>query len=185
MCHAYYCRLDIVIVYQKGRTRADRTGSQHKDLLLSWLEEFLTEPSPASTPALSSSAGPPLSIKPIGRSLAPQGYAAMMALFNSPDNAMLIVWAQLARCVAKHGSFPRFPHVSFQMSRQGGPLPGQWGANDGDYRCRFLRTRSQTEILSAGVIERKKCLQKVAGAPFRVCLLCKVTKEGSHSHAAT
>lgn len=48
----------------------------------------------------------------------------MMALFSHPDNAMLIVCTQLACCVAKHGSFPHFPHVSFQMSRQGGPLLG-------------------------------------------------------------
>lgn len=62
-----------------------------RHLLRSSSEEFRTEPTLASLLALIGSAGPPLSIKPIGRSLAPYGYAAMMALFNSPANAMLIV----------------------------------------------------------------------------------------------
>ena len=48
------------------------------------------------------------------------GQTPMMVLFNPPANAMLIVWAQLACGIAKHESFPHFPHVSIQMSGQGG-----------------------------------------------------------------
>lgn len=79
--------------------REDKTGQErktlwHRDrhLLLSSLEESLTGPTLASILALRSPAGPPFSIKPMGRSLAPHGWAAMMVLFNSLANAMVIVW---------------------------------------------------------------------------------------------
>lgn len=73
------------------------------------------------------------------------GEAAMMVLFNSPANATMLVWGQLACCVDKHGSFPHFSMSLFKCTGREG-LPGAMGCPWWGLKIEVLECKSNLKI---------------------------------------